>query len=101
LIHFLPGHLMQACAMAALLLLGSLAFAGVVTYWIFFARSWDWKLGWTGLNRCAPEKSQRHFLRLIKVIVAPLILGTLITACRTWRSRKSAGSAGKACSILK
>jgi len=42
------------------------------------------------------------FLRLIKVIVAPLILGTLITAWPDMAiSAKSAGSAGKACSILK
>jgi len=36
-------------------------------------------LGWTGLNSLRAENPSDIFLRLIKVIVAPLILGTLIT----------------------
>jgi proton glutamate symport protein len=82
LIHFLPAHWIPATVRwAALLLLG---FAAIrrrsLTFWIFFAMlvGLEVGLGW-------PEFAARLkilsdiFLRLIKVIVAPLILGTLIT----------------------
>jgi len=82
LIVFLPGN--PSALVLRWLGLLSLAFAGIrrgsLTYWIFFAMLFGLELG---LDR--PEFATHLrvlsdiFLRLIKLIVAPLILGTLIT----------------------
>jgi len=82
LIHFLPGHIIAACVRWAALLL--LAFVGVrkrsLTYWIFFAMLVGLEIGLDWPVFAARLKILSDiFLRLIKVIVAPLILGTLIT----------------------
>ncbi len=82
LIHFLPGHLIaELVRWAALLLLG---FVGIrrrsLTYWIFFATLVGLEVGLDWPEFAARLKILSDiFLRLIKVIVAPLILGTLIT----------------------
>ncbi|HWZ97443.1 MAG TPA: cation:dicarboxylase symporter family transporter [Candidatus Dormibacteraeota bacterium] len=82
LIHFAPGHIAAACVRwAGLILLG---FAGIrkqsLSYWIFFAMLAGLEVGldWPGFAVRLKILSD-IFLRLIKVIVAPLILGTLIT----------------------
>lgn len=82
LIHFLPGHIIAACVRWVGLLF--LTFVGVrkrsLTYWIFFAMlvgleiGLDWPVFAAHLRILSDI-----FLRLIKVIVAPLILGTLVT----------------------
>src|SRR5882724_2765210 len=82
LIHFLPGHLIaELVRWAALLLLG---FVGIrrrsLTYWILFATLVGLEVGLDWPEFAARLKILSDiFLRLIKVIVAPLILGTLIT----------------------
>src|SRR5882724_7826604 len=82
LIHLLPGHLIaELVRWAALLLLG---FVGIrrrsLTYWIFFATLVGLEVGLDWPEFAARLKILSDiFLRLIKVIVAPLILGTLIT----------------------
>jgi proton glutamate symport protein len=82
LIHFVPGHIVAACVRwAGLVLLG---FVGIrrqsLTFWIFFAMLAGLEIGldWPGFAVHLKILSD-IFLRLIKVIVAPLILGTLIT----------------------
>jgi len=82
LIHFLPGHIIALCVRWAALLL--LALVGVrkrsLTYWIFFAMLVGLEIGLDWPVFAARLKILSDiFLRLIKVIVAPLILGTLIT----------------------
>jgi len=82
LIHFLPGQAIATAVRWAALVL--LAFVGVqkrsLTYWIFFALlvgleiGLDWPVFAVRLKILTDI-----FLRLIKVIVAPLILGTLVT----------------------
>ncbi len=82
LIHFATGHIAAACFRWAGL--GLLVFVGIrrrsLTYWIFFAMlagletGLDWPTFAVHLKLLSDI-----FLRLIKVIVAPLILGTLIT----------------------
>jgi Na+/H+-dicarboxylate symporter len=82
LLALFPGHLsITALRWAGLL---ALAFGGVrrgsLTYWIFFAMLMGLEIGldwpqFAGHLRVLSD----IFLRLIKVIVAPLILGTLIT----------------------
>src|ERR1700683_4286165 len=79
---FLPGHLWQAGLRWAGLV--CLAVAGVrrhsLTYWILFAMLLG---GEIGFDRPGIAEHLRFlseiFLRLIKVIVAPLILGSLIS----------------------
>jgi len=82
LIHFVPGHIAAASvSWAGLVLLG---FVGIgkrsLTFWIFFAMLTGLEIGldWPGFAVHLKILSD-IFLRLIKVIVAPLILGTLIT----------------------
>jgi proton glutamate symport protein len=82
LIHFAPGHIIAAgVRWAGLVLLG---FVGIrrrsLTFWIFFAMLTGLEIGldWPGFAVHLKILSD-IFLRLIKVIVAPLILGTLIT----------------------
>ncbi len=82
LIHFVPGHIAAASVRwAGLVLLG---FVGIrkrsLTFWIFFAMLTGLEIGldWPGFAVHLKILSD-IFLRLIKVIVAPLILGTLIT----------------------
>jgi len=82
LIHFAPGPIAAACVRWAGLVL--LAFAGIrrrsLTYWIFFAMLAGLEIGldWPAFAVQLRLLSD-IFLRLIRVIVAPLILGTLIT----------------------
>lgn len=82
LIHFAPGHIAAASVRWAGLVL--LAFVGIrrrsLTYWIFFAMLIGLEIGidWPAFAVHLKLLSD-IFLRLIKVIVAPLILGTLIT----------------------
>jgi len=82
LIHFAPGHIAAASVRWAGLVL--LALAGIrrrsLTYWIFFAMLIGLEIGidWPAFAVRLKLLSD-IFLRLIKVIVAPLILGTLIT----------------------
>jgi len=82
LIHFVPGHVATAAVRWIGLL--SLAVAGVrkrnLTFWIFFAMLVGLEVGldWPSFAMQLKILSD-IFLRLIKVIVAPLILGTLIT----------------------
>jgi proton glutamate symport protein len=82
LIHFAPGHIAAACVRWAGL--GLLAFVGIrrrsLTYWIFFAMLAGLEIGLDWPTFAVHLKLLSDiFLRLIKVIVAPLILGTLIT----------------------
>jgi len=82
LIHFVPGHVATAAIRWIALL--SLAVAGVrkrnLTFWIFFAMLVGLEVGLDWPSFAAQLKILSDiFLRLIKVIVAPLILGTLIT----------------------
>src|SRR5712671_2140947 len=82
LIHFVPGHV--ATAAVRWLALLSLAVAGVrkrnLTFLIFFAMLVGLEVGLDWPSFAAQLKILSDiFLRLIKVIVAPLILGTLIT----------------------
>jgi proton glutamate symport protein len=82
LIAILPAHALPS--IIRWIALAVLAFAGFrrssLTYWIFFAMLMGLE---TGLDSPALAAHLRVlsdiFLRLIKVIVAPLILGTLIT----------------------
>jgi proton glutamate symport protein len=82
LIHFASGHIAAASVRWAGLVL--LALAGIrrrsLTYWIFFAMLIGLEIGidWPAFAVHLKLLSD-IFLRLIKVIVAPLILGTLIT----------------------
>jgi proton glutamate symport protein len=82
LLAFIPGHLwIRLLRWAGLLLLayGGLR-KGSLTYWIFFAMLLGLEIGldwpqFAGHLRILSD----IFLRLIRLIVAPLILGTLIT----------------------
>src|SRR5215470_12464533 len=82
LIHFAPGHIAAACVRWAGLV--SFAFVAIhkrsLTFWIFFALLAGLEIGldWPAFAVHLKILSD-IFLRLIKVIVAPLILGTLIT----------------------
>ncbi|MBS1842335.1 MAG: cation:dicarboxylase symporter family transporter [Acidobacteria bacterium] len=82
LIHFVGGHVVPACIRWAGLVL--LVFIGIrrrsLTFWIFFAMLAGLEIGldWPAFAVHLKLLSD-IFLRLIKVIVAPLILGTLIT----------------------
>jgi proton glutamate symport protein len=92
-----PAHGMFATLRWSGLLL--LAYAGVrgrsLTYWIFVAMLVGFELG---IDR--PEFAVRLrvlgdiFLRLIKVIVAPLILGTLVTGIAAHGNLKKVGRIG-------
>jgi len=82
LIHFVPNHMVTAAVRWIALL--SLAVAGIrkrnLTFWIFFAMLVGLEVGLDWPSFAAQLKILSDiFLRLIKVIVAPLILGTLIT----------------------
>jgi|SRR5579859_418717 len=82
LIRFVPGH--RTTAAIRWIALSSLGVAGIrkrtLTFWIFFAMLAGLEVGldWPALAAQLKILSD-IFLRLIKVIVAPLILGTLIT----------------------
>jgi len=82
LIHFAPGHVAAASVRWAGLVL--LAFVGIrrrtLSFWIFFAMLTGLEIGLDWPEFAVHLKILSDiFLRLIKVIVAPLILGTLIT----------------------
>jgi proton glutamate symport protein len=82
LIHFLPARSIPATVRwAALLLLGFTAIRRrSLTFWIFLAMLVGLEVGLDWPEFAARLKILSDiFLRLIKVIVAPLILGTLIT----------------------
>ena len=82
LIHFAPGHIAAACVRwAGLVLLGLIAIRKrSLTYWIFLAMLVGLEIGLDWPDFAVHLKILSDiFLRLIKVIVAPLILGTLIT----------------------
>jgi len=91
-----PNEIFPILRWSGLLLLG---FAGVrgrsLTYWIFVAMLMGFELG---IDR--PEFAVRLrvlgdiFLRLIKVIVAPLILGTLVTGIAAHGNLKKVGRIG-------
>jgi len=91
-----PNEVFPLLRWSGLLLLG---FAGVrgrsLTYWIFVAMLMGFELG---IDR--PEFAVRLrvlgdiFLRLIKVIVAPLILGTLVTGIAAHGNLKKVGRIG-------
>jgi proton glutamate symport protein len=97
LLAFFPGHL------AALLLrwtgLVFLVYAGIrkrtLTFWIFFAILFGMEVG---LDRPQFAVHLRVlsdiFLRLIKVIVAPLILGTLVTGIAGHSDLRKVGRIG-------
>src|SRR5438552_930694 len=82
LIHFVPNHMVTAAIRwSALALLGV---AGLrrrtLTFWIFLAMLVGLEVGLDWPTLAAQLKIFSDiFLRLIKLIVAPLILGTLIT----------------------
>src|SRR5207302_7616003 len=82
LIHFVPNHMVTAAIRwSALALLGV---AGLrrrtLTFWIFLAMLVGLEVGLDWPTLAAQLKILSDiFLRLIKLIVAPLILGTLIT----------------------
>ncbi len=82
LLAFFPGHFWIAMLRSAGLFL--LAYAGFgkksLTYWIFFAILFGLEIGLDGPQFATHLRILSDiFLRLIKLIVAPLILGTLIT----------------------
>lgn len=82
LIHFLSGHIVAAVVRWTGLVL--LAFIALqrrsLTYWIFFSMLAGLEIGLDWPSAAVQLKLLSDiFLRLIKVIVAPLILGTLIT----------------------
>jgi len=82
LIYFVPNH--SATAAIRWIALASLAAAGIrkrnLTFWIFFAMLVGLEVGLDWPSFATQLKILSDiFLRLIKVIVAPLILGTLIT----------------------
>jgi Na+/H+-dicarboxylate symporter len=82
LIHFVPGHIAAACVRwAGLVLLGLIAIRKrSLTYWIFLAMLLGLEIGLDWPDFAVHLKILSDiFLRLIKVIVAPLILGTLVT----------------------
>lgn len=97
LLLFSNAHFMAICFRCAGLF--SLALAGMqkrsLTFWIFFAMLAGLELG---LDRPQFAEHLRVlsdiFLRLIKVIVAPLILGTLITGIAGHGNLKSVGRLG-------
>ncbi len=79
--------------------LAALAFAGIqrrsLTFWIFFAMFAGLEIGldWPGFAAHLRVLSD-IFLRLIKVIVAPLILGTLVTGIAGHGNLKKVGRIG-------
>jgi proton glutamate symport protein len=97
LIHFAPGHIAAASVRWAGLVL--LALVGIrrrsLTYWIFFAMLIGLEIGidWPAFAVRLKLLSD-IFLRLIKVIVAPLILGTLITGVAGHGDMRKVGRIG-------
>jgi len=97
LLAFLPGHaFLTAIRWLALFLL---AFAGLgrrsLTYWIFFAMLVGLEIGLDYPQFASHLRLLSDiFLRLIKVIVAPLILGTLITGIAGQGDLKKVGRIG-------
>jgi proton glutamate symport protein len=93
----LPAHgIFQVLRWSGLLLLAAAGVRGrSLTYWIFVAMLVGFELG---IDR--PEFAVRLrvlgdiFLRLIKVIVAPLILGTLVTGIAAHGNLKKVGRIG-------
>jgi proton glutamate symport protein len=97
LLAFVPGHGWSALLRWAGLLV--LAYDGIrkrsLTYWIFFAMLLGLEIGldwpeFAGHLRILSD----IFLRLIKVIVAPLILGTLITGIASHGDARKVGRIG-------
>ena len=93
----LPAHhapaILRWCGLAVL------AFAGMqgrsLTYWIFFAMLAGFELGVDKPQFAAHLKVLGDiFLRLIKLIVAPLILGTLVTGIAAHGNLKKVGRIG-------
>jgi proton glutamate symport protein len=79
---FFPGHksLLLIRCLGLLILAAAGARRPSLTFWIFFAMLAGFELGLDAANFSVGLRFLSDiFLRLIKVIVAPLILGTLIT----------------------
>jgi proton glutamate symport protein len=97
LLAFFPGHSWTALLRWAALLI--LAYAGIgrrsLTYWIFFAMLLGLEIGldWPHFATHLRILSD-IFLRLIKLIVAPLILGTLITGIAGHGDARKVGRIG-------
>jgi proton glutamate symport protein len=93
------GHGQVAFAAVRWLGLAALVYAGIqrrsLTFWIFFAMFVGLEIGldWPGLAAHLRVLSD-IFLRLIKVIVAPLILGTLVTGIAGHGDLKKVGRIG-------
>ena len=93
------GHGQAAFAALRWVGLAALAYAGIqrrsLTFWIFFAMFVGLEIGldWPGFAAHLRVLSD-IFLRLIKVIVAPLILGTLVTGIAGHGDLKKVGRIG-------
>ena len=93
------GHGQVAFAAVRWIGLAALAYAGIqrcsLTFWIFFAMFVGLEIGldWPGFAAHLRVLSD-IFLRLIKVIVAPLILGTLVTGIAGHSDLKKVGRIG-------
>lgn len=93
------GHGQAAFAALRWVGLTALAYAGIqrrsLTFWIFFAMFVGLEIGldWPGFATHLRVLSD-IFLRLIKVIVAPLILGTLVTGVAGHGDLKRVGRIG-------
>jgi proton glutamate symport protein len=93
------GHGQSAFAPVRWVGLAVLAYAGIqrrsLTFWIFFAMFVGLEIGldWPGFAAHLRVLSD-IFLRLIKVIVAPLILGTLVTGIAGHGDLKKVGRIG-------
>ena len=91
-----PPHWIAALRWAGLLAIAAAGFRGrSLTYWIFFSMLLG---GEIGLDRPQVAEHLRVFsdifLRLIKVIVAPLIFGTLVTGIAGHGNLRSVGRIG-------
>src|ERR1700730_13362344 len=91
-----PQHWIAALRWAGLLAIAAAGFRGrSLTYWIFFAMLLG---GEIGLDRPRLAEHLRVFsdifLRSIKVIVAPLIFGTLVTGIAGHGNLRSVGRIG-------
>ena len=97
LLAALHAHAWIAALRCAALLL--LVYAGVqkrsLTYWIFFAMLFGLEIGLDAPQLATNLRVfSEIFLRLIKVIVAPLILGTLITGIASHGDLRKVGRIG-------
>lgn len=97
LIHFAPGHIAATCVRCAGLVL--LAYAAIrrrsLTFWIFFAMLLGLEVG-LDLPNIASETHflSDIFLRLIKVIIAPLLFAVLVVGIAGHADLKKVGRLG-------